>query len=237
MNEYYREQAERLLDSIDGLFVGGIAEARGVPVDTVRKVIATAPSRPEVLEALKLIDGVRTRAALIDELGEGHARRGGRLRGGRRGVARLRPARHLRADLRQRHDPERTRTRCRAPASRSSRPRSAIEALAGCRRGRRDPRDRAAHRQPRRRRLPVRADLAGDPPGAQEEADRRVVLGLRRVGRLLPGVGDRRDRRAARHAHRLDRRLRGATLARTACSSASASTSPRSTARPTPRST
>ncbi len=69
MNEYYREQAERLLDSLDGLFVGGIAEARGVPVDTVRKVIATAPSRPEVLEALKMIDGVRTKAALIDELG------------------------------------------------------------------------------------------------------------------------------------------------------------------------
>jgi protease-4 len=69
MNEYYREQAERLLDSLDGLFVGGIAEARGVPVDTVRKVIATAPSRPEVLEALKMIDGVRTKTALIDELG------------------------------------------------------------------------------------------------------------------------------------------------------------------------
>jgi protease-4 len=69
MNQYYREQANRLLDSIDGLFVGGIAEARGVPADTVRKVIDTAPSRPEVLEALKLIDGVRTRPALIAELG------------------------------------------------------------------------------------------------------------------------------------------------------------------------
>jgi protease-4 len=69
MGPYYREQADRLLDSLDGLFVGGIAEARGVPVETVRKVIATSPSRPEVLEALKLIDGVRTKAALIDELG------------------------------------------------------------------------------------------------------------------------------------------------------------------------
>jgi protease-4 len=69
MGPYYREQADRLLDSLDGLFVGGIAEARSVPVDTVRKVIATSPSRPEVLEALKLIDGVRTKTALIDELG------------------------------------------------------------------------------------------------------------------------------------------------------------------------
>ncbi len=69
MNEYYREQADRLLDSLDGLFVGGIAEARGVPVETVRKVIASSPAAPEVLEELKIIDGVRTRAALIDELG------------------------------------------------------------------------------------------------------------------------------------------------------------------------
>ena len=70
MNEFYREQSNRLLDSFDGLFVGGIAEARGVSVETVRKVIASAPSRPEVLEELKLIDGVRTRAALIEELGK-----------------------------------------------------------------------------------------------------------------------------------------------------------------------
>jgi protease-4 len=69
MNPFFREQADRLLDSLDGLFVGGIAEARGVSVDTVRKVIATAPAAPEVLEELKLIDGVRTKAALIDELG------------------------------------------------------------------------------------------------------------------------------------------------------------------------
>lgn len=65
MGEYYREQAERLLDSIDGQFIAGIAEARGIGVDVVRKVIATAPSRPEVLEELRLIDGVKTRRELI----------------------------------------------------------------------------------------------------------------------------------------------------------------------------
>ena len=70
MNEFYREQTNRLLDSFDGIFIGGIAEARGVPVETVRKVIASAPSRPEVLEELKLIDGVRTRAALLAEFGK-----------------------------------------------------------------------------------------------------------------------------------------------------------------------
>jgi len=69
MNPFFREQADRLLDSLDGLFVGGIAESRGVSVETVRKVIATAPAGPEVLEELKLIDGVRTKAALIAELG------------------------------------------------------------------------------------------------------------------------------------------------------------------------
>jgi protease-4 len=70
MNEFYREQAERLLDSIDGQFIAGIAEARGVPVETVRKVIATAPSRPEVLEELRLVDGVKTRRALIEAIPE-----------------------------------------------------------------------------------------------------------------------------------------------------------------------
>jgi protease-4 len=70
MSEPYREQAERLLDSIDNQFIAGISEARGVTVDVVRKVIATAPSRAEVLEELKLVDGVKTRRALIDAIPE-----------------------------------------------------------------------------------------------------------------------------------------------------------------------
>ncbi|MCU0670707.1 MAG: signal peptide peptidase SppA, partial [Myxococcota bacterium] len=51
-------------------FIAGISEARGVAVDVVRKVIATAPSRAEVLEELKLVDGVKTRRALIDAIPE-----------------------------------------------------------------------------------------------------------------------------------------------------------------------
>lgn len=70
MNEFYREQAERLLDSVDGQFIAGIAEERGIGVDVVRKVIATAPSRPEVLQELGLVDGVKTRQELIDAVPE-----------------------------------------------------------------------------------------------------------------------------------------------------------------------
>jgi protease IV len=70
MGEYYREQAERLLDSIDGQFIAGIAEARGISVEAVRKVIATAPAQPEVLEQLGLIDGVATRRKLQNDVPE-----------------------------------------------------------------------------------------------------------------------------------------------------------------------
>jgi protease-4 len=66
MGEAYREQADRLLDSIDGQFVAGIAEARGVGVDAVRKAITTATARPEALEQLGLIDGVRTQRELVN---------------------------------------------------------------------------------------------------------------------------------------------------------------------------
>ncbi len=70
MGEYYREQAERLLDSIDGQFIAGIAEARGVSVEAVRKTIATAPAQPDVLEQLGLIDGVATERKLQNDVPE-----------------------------------------------------------------------------------------------------------------------------------------------------------------------
>lgn len=70
MSEPYREQANRLLDSINNQFIAGISEARGVTADVVRKVIAAAPSRAEVLEELKLVDGVATRRSLIDAIPE-----------------------------------------------------------------------------------------------------------------------------------------------------------------------
>jgi len=70
MGAYYREQADRLLDSIDGQFIAGIAEARGIPVETVRKVIATAPAQPDVLQQLGLIDGVATGRKLANDVPE-----------------------------------------------------------------------------------------------------------------------------------------------------------------------
>lgn len=69
MSEPYREQAESLLDSIDGQFVAGIAEARGLDEAAVRKGLAEASSNPEALEAGKLIDGVATLAERIGQLG------------------------------------------------------------------------------------------------------------------------------------------------------------------------
>ena len=70
MSEPYREQAASLLDSIDSQFVAGIAEARGVPEDTVRRALELASAEPKTLEALRLIDGVETRAGLVALLGD-----------------------------------------------------------------------------------------------------------------------------------------------------------------------
>lgn len=70
MSEPYREQAESLLDSIDGQFVSGIAEARGLDEASVRAALADAPSDPEKLAAARLIDGELTRAELLARLGD-----------------------------------------------------------------------------------------------------------------------------------------------------------------------
>jgi protease-4 len=70
MSAPYREQAESLLDSVDGQFVAGIAEARGLTEDAVRKALEVASSKPKTLEALKLVDGERTRAELLKTLGD-----------------------------------------------------------------------------------------------------------------------------------------------------------------------
>lgn len=69
MSEAYREQAAALLDSIDAQFVAGIAEARGLDEAAVRAALAEASSDPEVLRAQRLIDGVATRAELLEQLG------------------------------------------------------------------------------------------------------------------------------------------------------------------------
>lgn len=69
MSEAYREQAASLLDSMDGQFVAGIAEARGIEEQALRDALAEASSRPEALVARGLVDGVATRAELVSKLG------------------------------------------------------------------------------------------------------------------------------------------------------------------------
>ncbi|MCL4686768.1 signal peptide peptidase SppA [Myxococcota bacterium] len=69
MSAPYREQAASLLDSIDTQFVSGIAEARGLSAQDVRRALALASSRPETLKALALVDGESSRDELIETLG------------------------------------------------------------------------------------------------------------------------------------------------------------------------
>ncbi|MDJ0866025.1 MAG: signal peptide peptidase SppA [Myxococcota bacterium] len=70
MSDAYREQAERLLDSVDGQFVDGIAASRGLEPQAVRRALAAAPSDPEVLMQLGLVDGAAPRRALLEALGD-----------------------------------------------------------------------------------------------------------------------------------------------------------------------
>jgi protease-4 len=57
MSEAHREMETALLDSLDGQFVSGIAEARKLTPEAVRAAIDAAPSEPGELEKLGLIDG------------------------------------------------------------------------------------------------------------------------------------------------------------------------------------
>jgi protease-4 len=70
MSEAYREQAESLLDSINELFLDDIAASRSLSREALDAVLAVAPSDPEVLGALGVIDGVATEAELFTKLGD-----------------------------------------------------------------------------------------------------------------------------------------------------------------------
>jgi protease-4 len=70
MSDDYRVTANALLDSVNGQFLSGIAQARGLSEDEVRKGVDLAPSDPKTLEALKLIDGERTHQELLDAFGK-----------------------------------------------------------------------------------------------------------------------------------------------------------------------
>lgn len=69
MSDATREMANALLDSVDGLFVAGLAEGRNLTEATVRDAIAAAPVDPAEMEKWGLIDGTLHRDELYDALG------------------------------------------------------------------------------------------------------------------------------------------------------------------------
>jgi protease-4 len=70
MSEPFREEAESLLDGMNGQFVSGIAQARDLSEETVRHALDLASANPATLQELRLIDGERTRAELLESLGD-----------------------------------------------------------------------------------------------------------------------------------------------------------------------
>lgn len=69
MSEAGREMANSLLDSIDAQFVRGIAEARKLPEEAVRRTIDDAPVDPDAMRHAGLIDGVLYHDELVKKLG------------------------------------------------------------------------------------------------------------------------------------------------------------------------
>jgi protease-4 len=69
MSEPYREQAASLLDSVNGQFVAGIAEGRGLDAAAVLAALDDASSNPDALTKSRLIDGEATLAELVGRLG------------------------------------------------------------------------------------------------------------------------------------------------------------------------
>ncbi len=76
MSGAHREMANSLLDSINGQFVDGIAESRQLSSREVRRAIDLAPSTPEEMLSLGLIDGISHYDQVIEELGGGPVVRG-----------------------------------------------------------------------------------------------------------------------------------------------------------------
>jgi protease-4 len=69
MSEPARDMANWLLDSIDDQFVGGIAEARGLEEDDLRRFIAQSPASPDELIAAGLVDKMGFLSDVLDDLG------------------------------------------------------------------------------------------------------------------------------------------------------------------------
>jgi protease-4 len=68
MSEFHREMANSLLDSLNGQFLAGIAEARGLTSEQVQAVIDTPTVTPEDFHKAGLVGGVRYFAEILQEL-------------------------------------------------------------------------------------------------------------------------------------------------------------------------
>ena len=71
MSDAHREMAEALLDSLDAQFVGGIASARGLNEEFVRRAIDSAPAAPDELLGWKLVDAVASFEDVPARIGDG----------------------------------------------------------------------------------------------------------------------------------------------------------------------
>ena len=71
MSDAHREMASALLDSIDAQFVSGIARARGLEEEFVRRAIDVAPAQPDELLHWKLIDAVAPFRDVPERIGPG----------------------------------------------------------------------------------------------------------------------------------------------------------------------
>ncbi|MGH0031579.1 MAG: S49 family peptidase [Myxococcota bacterium] len=69
MSPAMREMADALLDSVDERFVEDIAKGRSLPPDAVRAAIAASPSGGDAMMKFGLVDGVKHRDELLEELG------------------------------------------------------------------------------------------------------------------------------------------------------------------------
>ncbi len=69
MTPEHREMADSLLDSINGEFMRGIAEARGLDVERVRQLIDECPSSPGEYEDAGLSDGTKYLRTVHEALG------------------------------------------------------------------------------------------------------------------------------------------------------------------------
>ncbi|MDJ0787831.1 MAG: signal peptide peptidase SppA [Myxococcota bacterium] len=70
MSDANREMSNALLDSVDGRFVAGIAEGRGLSEDEVRAAIDVGPTTPEQLLELGLADQIAFYDEWLEEAGD-----------------------------------------------------------------------------------------------------------------------------------------------------------------------